>query len=227
MGFKKLMGLFVDYDEDPKEEKKDEKEVAEEKVEEAIKPASAPAPVAMPTSTVSGETNQEILESLASALENANMDGFDYFEFAQVHEKLKKSMPSEEARFKAAFTSGSVMGVTRQKLLETAQHYLGVLNQEAEKFAQFYNDQLKRTVSDREESLTGMDESIKEKKAMIDQLNDEINQLTNDKSAINAEIIENKGKAEKVKNDFMATMDIFVSRINGDIEKIGKYITEE
>jgi len=222
----KIKGMFFEVPEDEK---------AEEPVVEK-ESNSTPEPVTTNTALpevssevpqdIKGETNQDIFKSLSDALEEANMEGFDYFEFGQVLEKFKDKMPSEESRFQAAFTSGSVMGATKKKLLASAQHYLAVLNAEAEKFSAFYKDQYKKVVTDKEESLNGIDEAIAQKRSQIELLEQEINDLTKSKSAVNAEIFENKGKAEKAKNDFITTLNVFLNRINSDVEKIEKYIVE-
>lgn len=226
MNFKKLKGIFFDYGEDS--ENSEEKE---EKKEEVVteKNPTIPAPTAMPASpseNIMGETNEQIMDSLAKALENANLEGFDYFEFAKILDNLKEKMPSEQARFQAAFASANVMGAKKEKLLETAQHYLNTLDEENNKFETFYADQLKRTVEDKENRLNEIDLEISSVNETIEKLTNRINDLTNEKGTINNEIIENRGKAEKVKNDFTHTLSIFLKKIKNDIEKINKYITE-
>jgi ketosteroid isomerase-like protein len=226
---KKLRGIFFDVEEEEQAEeiKSEEEDIEVKEVKKDEKPAVVSTPVpTVDSSEVKDEANMEIFRSFSEILEKANLEGFDYIEFAQILEKFKNDMPVEKTRFQAAFASGSVMGATKDKLIETAQHYLDVLEEEAKKFEQFYQDQFKTTVTDKEESVVSMDESIHEKRDQIEALEQEINEISNAKTEVNNEIIENKVKAEKVKNDFVTTLNIFVSRINNDIEKIRKYITE-
>lgn len=225
MSFKKIIGLFVDYNEDEKEDEKIEEEKIEKKSSSPIPPVISSPPITENTNSI-GETNEQIMESLAKTLEKANLEGFDYFEFAKILDNLKEKMPSEQARFQAAFASSNVMGASKDKLLETAQYYIGILDKESEKFEIFYANQLKRTVEDKENRLNEIDSSINGFTEEIERLTNQINDLTNEKSSINNEIIENKGKAEKVKSDFTCTLNIFLKKINGDIEKIKKYLTE-
>ena len=77
-----------------------------------------------------------------------------------------------------------------------------------------------------EKFCLAVDKAIEEKQQQIKLLNDEINEITKSKTVINNEIIENQSKADKIKNDFMATIGIFLKRVNDDAEKIQKYITE-
>ena len=227
---KKIKGLFFEVDEESEEaqEKNDvPKKKGSEKVEVPISSSKPSPPIEVPkVSTPVTQINPEVFKSIEDALSEANLEGFDYFEFAKILEGLKEKIPSEEARYQTAYTTSAIMGTTKATLLETAQHYLSVLNRESDKFSAFYKDQIKNTVTDKEASLISIDKAIEEKQQQIKLLNDEINEITKSKTVINNEIIENQSKADKIKNDFMATIGIFLKRVNDDAEKIQKYITE-
>ena len=107
------------------------------KVEEV--PESAP-PIATESHYVTGlpqaQEDAKIKEQLADALASANMEGFDYFEFAQALEAQTTLIPSEAQRFQTIYATAKVMGVTPDKLISSAQHYLDVLKKKEDVFEQ-------------------------------------------------------------------------------------------
>jgi len=218
MKWSTIKGLFVETEDD--EEVPKEKDTSPEapQVEE---PATQ---TAIPVDVSAGKPDQSIIDNLAMALEKANLDGFDYFEFAKVVDQMSATIPAEQVRYGAAFASAAAMGANKQKLLETADHYVEVLKGEAEKFSTMVAAQTKETVTDKEDSVADIDASIKEKADMITQLTNEINELSSNKAAILNEASENKIKIQKIQNDFAACLKVFLDKITGDKTKIEQYI---
>jgi methyl-accepting chemotaxis protein len=222
---KKLAGFFFEEEEEVQDQAQ---EATEEKASEEPAEAApvAPAPV-VKTATPEGEEDQKIAERLAQAVADNDIEGFDYFEFAQLLASLKPSMPSEQTLFQTAFTSGKVMGADKDKLLSSADHYLKVLAAEKAKFLEMVESQTSQTVTGLEESVADIDEQVAQAGEQIRQLTERINQLTEKKTEVTNQVAENKAKIEKVQNNFEITFAKYVARIQGDIEKIGKYIKEE
>lgn len=219
---KSIYGLCFDV---PKEEKVE----ATEKTEQTPAPKQQPVEIGTITPGNSeigstGKADTAIAESLAAALESSNLDGYDYFEFAKTLDVLSVTIPSEQVKFQSAFATASVMGISKDKLIETANHYLNVLQTEAQKFGKFVEMQVEENVTSKEGSLTEKDNLIKEKAAQIQQLTEDINVLTQEKTEIENMVAENKIKIEKIQNNFVATIKVFVEKIKKDIEKISTYI---
>ena len=208
---KNILGLFVQV----------EKETEEPVTEKASTPDK---PVQTPSDNPAGTQDETIAKLLTDALEKANIEGFDYFEFAQMLQALKPSLPSEQTLFQTAYTSGKVMGTTKEKLLQTAKVYLDVLNKKAQEFETACKEAIKQQVTGRENELKSMDAAIQEKAAAIQALTEEINVMTAKKTKVTNEIGENRVKIETRQNNFTATLQIFTGRIQSDIEKIGRYI---
>lgn len=208
---KSLMNLFVKMEDDPVEAKVEEKT-----------PATA-IPVSVPTMQA-GKADEAISSNFVKALEKANLPGYDYFEFAKTVEALRPTLPAEQTLFQTAFASAVVMSVSKDKLLETAQHYLSVLDAKAQEFNQVVQQRTADTVTKREKDIADSDAAIKAKAEQIQKLTEEMNVLTTQKTATANEISENRMKIEQVQINFMATFDIFANKIKGDIDKIKKYI---
>lgn len=203
----------------------EEKKVVEKSIPEPIKPAIQPTiQPSIPIDALAGKPDNTISDKLTEAIEKANIEGVDYFEFAKILQGLTSSIPAEQMRYQAAFASVVAMNATKKLLLDTADHYLNVLSVESENFAKIVAQQTLETVNKKEETLSTIDNVIKEKTEMMNQLTAEINQLATEKTNITNEIAENKLSIEKVQNNFAATLKIFIDKINSDKSKIQQYI---
>jgi predicted nucleic acid-binding Zn-ribbon protein len=80
------------------------------------------------------------------------------------------------------------------------------------------------SVTSREDEAKQFDTDMQTKSEQIHKLTEEINALQAKKTAIINEISSNRAKIDQVRNNFAATMKVFVDRINSDIEKIKKYL---
>jgi vacuolar-type H+-ATPase subunit I/STV1 len=185
------------------------------------------SPVASSGAPAIGEEDLKIAETLSKAVAAANIEGFDYFEFAQLITSLKPSLPSEQTLFQTAYTSGKVMGASKAKLVESAKHYLKVLDAERKKFEDMVASQTQQSVTGLEKEMGDIDEQTAQAAEQIRQLTDKVNGLSEKKTQITNQIAENKARIEKVQNNFQATLGKHVVRIQTDMEKIEKYIKEE
>ena len=189
--------------------------------------SAAPTPVT-PAVTIPGlpvaHEDAKIKEQLSSALALANMEGYDYFEFAQAVEAQTAIIPSEAVRFQSAFASAKVMGVTADKLLSSNQHYLDVLKKKEDEFNQALEGHKSEAITAKTEAIAKMDKDMQDKLAQIQKINEEINALQQQKTAMTNEISQSQSEIAQVKNNFDATMRVFVDRINSDKEKIKTYL---
>jgi Skp family chaperone for outer membrane proteins len=209
---KNILGLFVQVQEEEDKESTTESTSTPEKS------------VSLPSDSSTGTQDETVAKLLTDALEKANIEGFDYFEFAQMLQALKPSLPSEQTLFQTAYTSGKVMGATKEKLVQTARVYIDVLNKKAKEFEAACQAKVDELITGREKNLQGMDAAIQEKAAAIQKLTEEINAMSTEKTKMTNEIGENRIKIETKRNNFSATLQTFVGKIQGDIDKIGKYI---
>jgi hypothetical protein len=218
-----IKGLFVETEEDATEDSSKKL-----KIEKAIEPqkvvTTTPIPQTISVDVSAGKPDQAVLTNLSQVLEEANLEGFDYFEFAKIIENMMASIPSEQVRYQAAFATAAAMNASKQKLLDTADHYITVLSGEADKFSAIVAEQTQSTVTSKEESVKTIDVAISEKANLITQLTQDINELTSNKTNILNEASESKIKIQKIQNDFAACLKIFIDKINGDKAKINQYI---
>lgn len=216
----KKKGLFSFLYEDGAE--KVEEVVAEEETTE--KPAVAKSIVPQPTITNTTEVDAEILEQLSQVLEENNLDGYDYFEFRGSLENMKNVIPGEAERFKGAFAAVASF-VTVERLLETADYYLGKLGEKDGEFTSYVEGTFAEKVTAKETEAENIDKAVLEKNDQISLLNKEINELQEAKTAALNESITEKSKIEKVQVNFGTALKKITEGITADKKKIETYLT--
>jgi len=198
----------------------------DDKGQPAIAPViAAPAPTATVGFSPSvGQEDVEIKKQLISALEQANLEGYDYFEFAKAVEAQAALIASEQLRFQSAYAAASVIGVTVDKLTASAQHYLSILAAKESEFDKFVEQHTSANVTAKEEEMKSLDGQMQAKAAEIQKMTEDINAMQQRKTAMSNEIASARAEIEKVKNNFSATLTVFTSKIKSDIDKIKSYL---
>jgi flagellar biosynthesis chaperone FliJ len=81
------------------------------------------------------------------------------------------------------------MGVTAPKLIETAQHYVGILQGEQKKFADAMASRTTNDVTAKEQEIANLDSVIKNKAEQIKQLTEQIQLHQNQMDAMRQQLI--------------------------------------
>jgi lysyl-tRNA synthetase class I len=192
-------------------------------------PSNRPTP---PTPTVSapimsnaqGQVSQKFTEVLFRAMEAANLDGFDYFEFKQAINNLA-NMPMDEAtRYKSAFAMAQTMGATPDKLIQTAGTYLGVLKQEQDKFQQAAQGQVQNQIGNKKAQIENFEQVIKQKEAQIKQMTEEMAQHRKEMETLKSDIEQASSKVAQTTADFEQSYQVLVGQIQNDVTNMQKYL---
>jgi DNA repair exonuclease SbcCD ATPase subunit len=219
--FKNLKSLFIEEVEDS-----GKKTTTKEKKGNA--PATSTPPVkARVSESKSGDPGQvtkKFMEILLRAMEANNLDGFDYLEYKQSLKSLEKMPMDESTRFQSAFAMAQTMGATPAKLIETAEHYIKVLQAEEKKFEDALTHQRSKQIGSKNQQINKLEENIKSKAAQIKKLTQEIEADQKKAEALKSEIKQASQKVESTKNNFIASYNALIDKISGDIEKMSKYL---
>jgi chromosome segregation ATPase len=221
---KKFKGIFVVEDASAANESSTTTSTASTAPEQKTQQVAAAPTQTNVYATVGGRTNERFQEILLTALEKNNQEGFDYFEYRESLKNLEKMPLDEKTRFQSAFAMAQTMGATPDKLRQSAQFYVSILQAELGKFEQAHADQRARLIGDREAEYNNLEAVIKNKAEQIKQLTQEIEEATKRRSSIQAEIEQSTNKIEQTKTDFESTFQNVVSRIQSDIQKMAEYL---
>ena len=161
---------------------------------------------------------------LTNALSKSNLPGFDYLEFKQSLAALGSMNMDEETAIKSAYATASTLGLTKDKLLKTTEHYKKVLMNEKVQFDAALQKQINQRVHAKEAELEKLKKQIDEYKSKIAQLEQKIakNQATIEKQD---DVIQKaKDKIESTKDGFELTLQSILNAIDKDIDTINLHI---
>ncbi|MEN0051263.1 MAG: hypothetical protein AAF806_29635, partial [Bacteroidota bacterium] len=68
-----------------------------------------------------GKVSSKFTEVLLGSMEKADLEGFDYLEYKKSLQSLAKMPMDEATRYKSAYAMAQTMGVSPDKLVQTAQ----------------------------------------------------------------------------------------------------------
>ena len=168
--------------------------------------------------------DERSLDFLSNAVEKNNLPGFDYFEFKRAVMALEQMKLDEATCFKSAFATAATVGLTKEKLIETAGYYRNVLLKEKEQFDKALESQNDSRVTSREQEIKRLRDQIERHKAEINRLQDEmagyLNQIDQAESSVKLEA----EKLEKTKAAFEQTHQSVLLQIEKDVERMHKYL---
>ncbi len=218
--FEKLKSLFViEEEETPKPQAGSSSPSGKQEIVEA-KEKSRPLQI----TAEGGKVRNTFMEVLFGALEKANQEGFDYLEFKQSLQSLEKMSMDEATRFQSAMAMAEAMGAKKEMLLQSAAHYLRVLQQEERKFKQTLQKQQDQKVLRKQKELEKLNQSILGKEEQIRKLRREIEQERKTAQEIQQAVASEKQKIEATARDFMASLQALSGKIKADVEKMKQYL---
>ncbi|MEZ5059301.1 MAG: hypothetical protein R2879_19880 [Saprospiraceae bacterium] len=219
--FKNLKSLFViEEDEGSGKGKGQETQPTTESTEEKIKEVRDH----IDTKTPAGKAHPKFTEILFQAMENNNLDGFDYLEYKKSLQSLAKMPMDESTRYQSAYAMAQTMGVSVASLLETTQHYLNVLKREEDKFNKALANQEDTKIEAREKEIQDLQKTINDKAAQIKKLTQEIEQHQKQMAQHKEEISVAAQKMEATKRTFMASYNQLTNQIKADYEKMKQFL---
>jgi hypothetical protein len=211
--FKKAMGLFVEFDEDP------QNPGSASATPSASNSASAPVRLS-PQQVLNAEEFDKFEKHFEKLFDQANMPGPDYYEFMKMTETLEEHIKDEKARFSATYASLAIQGLTKAKLVETASKYKEIINQDKTQFEKIANDKSERDIGQKRKDLQGIEELVVRNAEMIQKLTKEISESQVAIGKLKSTITEEEGKLAKNKQGYMLACEAMIKKISEDIAKI-------
>ncbi len=188
-----------------------------------------PLPPAMPPPLprqVKGDLDQRIFDSLEKALEENNQQGFDFLEFKNSLKTLAGIIPDEATRYKSAYATAATMGVTVDRLLESAAFYQSVLEKERDNFTRAVNQQVDLNVTAKQKDVERLQALIGQKAEQIKRLTEEIAAHQDELGRAQGIITEATSRIEATRNNFHFTIDTVMGQIQTDAENIRRYLKQ-
>lgn len=168
--------------------------------------------------------DEKSIEALTNELVANNLPGFDYIEYKQALGSLLNMDMDEETAFKSAFATAATVGLTKDKLVKTAEHYKGILNKENEKFNRSVQRQLAEKVKNKQQEVEKLKNQIEKYKAKIAELEGLVAKHQDTVDHADENIQAAKDKIQGAKDNFEYTLNSILNQIDKDIDNINKYL---
>ena len=168
--------------------------------------------------------DERSVSSLTKALEKNNLEGFDYIEFKQSLGRLRAMDMDEATAYKSAFVTASTVGLTKEKLLSTAEHYKKVLFKEKQQFDEALQKQMEQRVESKRSEVEKMKKQVEEYKAKIKQLEEKIAKAQSTIDHADEHIQAARDKIESTKDAFEDTLRSILEEIDQDIQNINNLL---
>lgn len=234
MNWKNLKSLFVVDEGGVKKEEPKVKETpkpkapASKKGNTIVRADDKEEAVVIPTtptnSTVEkGEVKQAFVEHLLKALEANDMEGIDYLEFKNTLKSFAKMPMDENLRFQSALTAVKTMGATEQKILDSADFYLGVLAKEETSFSKAVKRGKSQKIDGELKRIEQLKAQRNEKVKLIEQMKAEIEKISKEINGVSEKVMNDQVKIDTKRNHFYASYEFVVNQIKRDIENLKKY----
>jgi DNA repair exonuclease SbcCD ATPase subunit len=169
---------------------------------------------------------QKYTDILSNALDTANIPGVDFYEFCNALSKLETIMPGvdEVTRYKSAYYPLEASGATVQTMIETADHYLQILENEKKNFIDHNQAKISEEVDQRNKELEQINASINAKQAEITRLTQELTELSKNQKDLQEGIVSTKLKLESDYSVFMVVFEQFISKLSNIKQKFITYL---
>ena len=164
------------------------------------------------------------IDFLTRALEKNNLPGFDYIEFKQSLSALTQMNMDLGTAIKSAFVTGATVGLTKEKLVETARHYAQILVKEKTQFERAVEKQVQQKVGSKLKEVAKLKKQIIEHKKKIEQLEAQVISFQNTVDTADEQI---NGATEKIKetqSNFEHTHRSILNQIEADIQNFETYL---
>lgn len=172
----------------------------------------------------SATIDNTILERLLKAIEDNNQSGFDYLEYRRSLKSLAALPMEESIKFQSAFATASTMDVTLDKLLASIEFYKKVLENEQNNFVKASKEQYEINVEGRQKKREQIHDLIKEKSLVIQKITEEIRAHQNEMEELNKALNSADSKIKETTTNFNAALNVLISQMNQDAEKLKQYI---
>lgn len=171
------------------------------------------------------ELDEKSVFALFRAIKN-NFDAstFDYMKFRKSVNSLAELNMDSATSYKSAFATAMTMGLTKEKLINSAKKYSHVLDEERESFATALLQQKAIKIDGRKAEVSSLVQKIEEHKQKIKELEREIDVFQARIDNVDQDVEQASIKIDGTKKKFLDVYKVLNDSIKQDIETINLYL---
>jgi len=176
--------------------------------------------------SVDSKDTDKFVDILFRAIESNNLEGYDYLEFIQSINNLKKQGLSSEDKqlFNTAFALAKTMNVGKKDLIKSADFYLTILNKEKANFNESLVNNAKVKLQEKTNVLNSLNKQLQSDKQLLDKLRLKIERNEKEAEKITNELQQAGAKVNSIKAGFENALKQITGKILKDKTKIEKYL---
>ncbi len=168
--------------------------------------------------------DERLRNKFLNVIKGNSVRGFDYIKFKASVEKMKEMGMDEETAYKSAFATASIMGLTKETLLQSILKTKNSLDEEKVKFAQALKKQITKKIDGEDQEVKRLKKEIENRKAQIKTMLNEIEILEKRIKNSDELKIKNKDKIDAKKQVFISTFEAVYSHLVEDEKLIKQYL---
>lgn len=176
------------------------------------------------TPIIPGAVDEKMSDFLSKAIEDSNIPGFDYIEFRNSLASMANTQLQEQQKYIAVFATASTMGLTKEKLINSIDHYQGILDSKKKEFKDHSEQMIANEVTKREELKAIKEAEIQELLKQIQDAQTSIAAKQQEVLDINTEIGRERLNIQQTNASFEVTYNFISSKLQNDKQKIETYI---
>ncbi len=157
---------------------------------------------------------------MLSALKDNYQENFDYLKFKNAINELIKLGHEEDMALKSAFTTAQSLGISKQILVKSIRHYLNVLDNEKDKFADALKGQMDKNIATKKKELEYLEKKRLDKLQEIERLKGEVELIVGKIEENKVKIDVQEKKIGETKSEFMSAFSALKEEIQGDLSKV-------
>ena len=201
----------------------------EEKPDEKKEVISTPVTIAQPTiipsvAPVATADTEKFASHFDSLFDQANLPGPDYYEFSKMVAAINAPGMAEDTKMTAAFTGLGIQGLTKQKLLDSANQYIAIIDEDSRKFEDALKNKIDTELEARKKKASSIAEKIKQTEELIKKMQDEMQQDRLQIDVINKEVAEQEAAISSKVTGYRTASEARKQMIAADIQKINTYL---
>jgi hypothetical protein len=183
---------------------------------------SSPSPIS--SSSITSDDLQRFVAHFDDLLKKANLPGPDYYEFAQVLESPAMSQFDEKTKIAASFASLVAQGLTKDRLISSANQYITVIQKDKDGFEGALKAKLQNEVNSRQSQIAKIQGEIEQKTQQIQAITKSITEDQASIAKLNSEISDSSAVIQKNEGAYLAACDTFILKIQSNTNKIQQYL---
>ena len=166
----------------------------------------------------------EYVEILCKAMEDKRAKSFDFLKFKESVDSMQEMLPDEALRFKTAFATAKIMGITKQELEDSSTVYFKILDDEQGSFNQVLIQAENINVIQKEEQIKALEIQLEKRQQELLKLHQEIDEqkksIYEQKNSVAIEIQRIKVEKERFEVSHQSLKNILTTYL----EKIKVYL---